>query len=153
MTQYGIGEDYFSWSTIKNHCLIYICVRCRVERQKLRDVTGRLPQKHSLLLWMTWWKHSYPEWLDNNLFSQFCSDAVVVWEVCPSKRSKTFKHSGLSIQDFQASRFFQALKQNWMWVRAGILLEWERQLKNNTRDFSEKRLMFFIWNILFPSVR
>lgn len=38
--------------------------------------------------------------------------------------------------------FFQALKQNWKWVRAGMLLDWERQFKNNTRVFSDKRLKF-----------
>lgn len=47
------------------------------------------------------------------------------------------------IQEFQATRFFQALKQSWMWVRAEILLDWERQLKNNTRDFSEKKAYVF----------
>lgn len=71
--------------------------------------------------------------------------------MCPSKGSEFQAFKILKIQDFKASRFFQALKQNSMWVRAGILLDWEGQLENHTRDFSVKRLMFFQW--LFPRVR
>lgn len=57
---------------------------------------------------------SYPEWLDDNLFSQFYFDVAVIWEVCPSKGSEFQAFKILKIQDFQASRFFQALKQNSM---------------------------------------
>lgn len=148
MTQNGIGEDYFSWSTLKKHPLIYICVRCRGRNSEMWLV-GCL--RNSLLSWTTLWKNSYLEWLDDNLFSQFYFDVAVIWEVCPSKVSEFQAFKILKIQDFQASRFFQALNQNSMWVRVGILLDWEGQLENNTRDFSVKRLRFFQW--LFPRVR
>lgn len=39
------------------------------------------------LLWRTWWNTSTQD--EMHLFSKFYSDALVIWEAYPSKRSNT----------------------------------------------------------------
>lgn len=151
MTQYEIGEDYFGQSTLKKHSLIYICVRCRGRGLEMWQVgcfrntisCYECPGEKTVIqngLMTT----SFPSFILVLLLSGKCV-------LLRDQRVSSIQDSG--IQDFRASRCFQALKQNWMWVRAGTLLVWERGLENNTRDFPEKSLLFFLWNMVFPRVR
>lgn len=47
---------------------------------------------------MTWWNTSYPEWFEGSLFSKFYSDVLVIWEACPSKRSKAIILSSIKVE-------------------------------------------------------
>lgn len=120
---YGIGEDHFSLGTLKKHSLsrLYLCQMQGGEVETQR---------------CSWWsclrkKVTCYEWPGETLVTQ---NGLKVASFPSFILMFLLSGKHVLLRD-QRHLFFQALKWNWKWVRAGMLLDWERQFKTNTRDF------------------